>query len=360
MLLIRFCFNPVSLDEHGHAVEGGQAWRLVHPILEHLGDAEWSIGGVPHERAVNVYYAHRSTFTKVRRETAVFVSHGIADKGWRNTTGPYYRASFVSGPAWTVRLLDYKAQLHTVFEVGYPKLDPLYRARQERIRANPARPEVLWAPTHGGGGMNFAFSPTAPPSSNAKRSSWWQRTDILDLLATCDVDVVESPHPRHRADRQATFDEYLTCDVVIGDGGSSIYEAWALGIPVVFLDWITREGNTQDVSRGTMEHTIYADQIGRHAQNPAQLAGLLHEAATCGMTPAEADFIEPVLPAAYRGIGGRMHAETLLDLAAGVPAPRHQARVDFVTYTFAGRDSKVVRGSKSDRRLSRNPNWHVK
>lgn len=357
-MLIRFCFNEVSVDERGRPVVGGQADRLAAPIIEHLGDAEWSIGRQPVDGAVNVYFTHRSSFDKVRRETGVFISHGIADKKWRDATSAYYRATFVSGPAWTCRLLDHGAKPHAIFEVGYAKLDPLFTIRESRV-AN-RKPVVVWAPTHGGGGMQNRFSDTPPNTIYAARSSWWSRDDVMNLLDDPRIEVIECPHPRHRRDGRATFEELAVADVVIGDGGSTIYEAWALDIPVVFCDWLTRWGNTNGSSRGSMEEAIYERDIGWHVPDPERLVGTVLAAAEAGITQAEQAFMEPVLPRAYRGVSGRLHAETLLDLANGVHAPRHQPDVVFDTFKMSGRTISVARGTKQHATLSRSTKWVVK
>lgn len=358
MLPIRFCFNDVSVDSSGCSLPAGQASRLVEPIVEHLDDAEWSIGPQPVENAVNVYFSHRGVYHKVRREVGVFVSHGIADKRWRDTVTPYYRATFVSGPAWTIRLLEHGAQQHTIFEVGYAKLDPLYARRA--ARPLNGKPVAVWAPTHGGGGNAFAFAEEPPNTIYAARSSWWHRDQILGLLDDDRIETVECPHPRHRCDGRATFDEFVRADVVIADGGSTIYEAWALGIPVVFCDWATRWGHTNGSSRGSMEEAIYVQQIGRHAAEPDGLVDAVLAAADEGITQAELDYIEPILPRAYRGVSGRLHAETLLDLADKVPAPRHQPVVTFDTFVFAGRTVKAARGTRQHAAMSRNRNWSLK
>lgn len=199
-----------------------------------------------------------------------------------------------------------------------------------------------------------------PNNFNAERSSWWHRDEILGLLDDDRLEVIEQPHPRHRPDRQATFDEYMRADVVIGDGGSTVYEAWALNIPVVFPDWLTFFGCTAGNSVGTMEQTIYQNGIGRHAADPGQLLPLVLEAADTGITTPEFDFIEPILPHAFRGHSGRLHTETLIDLANDEPVPRHRADVEFDEFTHAGRHRRVARGTKEHTALSRNARWVLK
>ena len=47
-------------------------------------------------------------------------------------------------------------------------------------------------------------------------------------------DFEVSLHPRNRKDKRPTTYGILDCDYVISDFGTMVYEAWALGKPVIF------------------------------------------------------------------------------------------------------------------------------
>lgn len=302
--MITFAYNPTSWDDG--PIPGGMADRLVQPVLPHLRH-QALIESAPAPGAVNVYYTFRGLYGGVRPagELSVFASHGIADKGWRpgHKVADQFDIDLVSGPLYAEMAIATGMPAHRVFVVGYPKLDPLIG--RERSKSPDGRIRVLWAPTHGGGGEHDR-------RRSSGRSSWGSLASLAGDLDEAMFDVIVAPHPRHRQDRRATFDEYLEADVVIADGGSTMYEAWALGLPVVFPTWMTGAGHASAL---TLEADIYRRRVGRHAQIPGVLPDLLFEAAVEGITAAEEEFVEPILPAELRGCSGRLHAEVLDELA---------------------------------------------
>lgn len=327
MRQIVFAYNPTSWRD-GKPIPGGMADCLIHPILEALHPTDLrDCTNRPKPGAVNCYFTHRRTYglrAGPPREVSVFVSHGIADKVWRNARRMLGHFDYVavSGPAWSKRLTDGGYPPDRVLEVGYTKLDPIFQGRIP-TPARDGRVRVVWAPTHGGGGEGRAAGPPTG-SMLTGPSSWWHRNKVLELLAPSEFDVVIAPHPRHRPDKRATLTEYVGADVVIADGGSTIYEAWALGLPVVFPTWLTERGNLRREKPGspTFEAAIYRNRLGVHAIKPAELAELVAKAAVDGIGERERTFVEQVLPAAYRGSSGRRHAEALVDIAHNRP-PRH-------------------------------------
>lgn len=317
MKQIVFAYNPTSWRD-GKPIPGGMADRLIRPILEGLHPTDLrDCTNQPLPHKVNCYFTFRRTYGLSEGpvgETSVFISHGIADKVWRNTRKVIdFDYVFVSGPAWTERLRATRFPPERIREVGYTKLDPIFQGRIPQPERD-GRVRVVWAPTHGGGGEGRADIPR-PTATSA--SSWWHHDEILKLLPDTEFDVVIAPHPRHRPDRRATLEEYVGADVVIADGGSTIYEAWALDLPVVFPSWLTRVGNLrrERPATQTFEGHIYRTNLGHHAMRPRELPALVARAATDGISGREAAFIETIFPAAYRGCSGRLHARALKDIA---------------------------------------------
>lgn len=355
---VTFCYNPTSWADG--PIAGGMADCLVQPILPHL-QAGYEITDYPTPGNVNVFYAHRARYGKPPPRPggspSVFVSHGIADKNWRN--GSRVRGQFdwvfVSGPLWTARMHHTHFPAERTVEVGYAKLDPIFNGD---IAGTPTdgRIRVVWAPTHGGGGERARHATTSPGTPGSKTTTHWHRDTLLALLPPSEFDVIEAVHPRHRPDGRSTLTEYVGADVVIADGGSTIYEAWALDLPVVFADWLTATGNVTRFRQagGTLEAEIYRDRIGRHVDSPAQFAATVTAAATEGITGAEQDYVEPILPRRYRGISGRLHAEALDDIAARRPT-RHIGVPPTVTYRRLrdGIEVSVVAGSAQHRQFAR-------
>ena len=258
----------------------------VDPILKHLPDARKVREPVPGE--VNVRFFHF-----MRDKYGVFMSHGIADKNWRTPDKLYgFSHVCVSGPGWRDRYLQWGLHESRILMVGYPKLDVLWPA--------PEGEGVLWAPTHAG--------------THSYPSSYY---GIEATLPHLEFDVKVAPHPRNRPIKATTLGELSDSRVVIADCGSTVYEAWALGKPVVFPSWLV-ERKVMARWPGSYEAQIYSNRIGRHAKDEKDLNRLVKEAMDGGITKAEEQFIEKILPREFRGVSGRMAADVL----GGLPDPK--------------------------------------
>jgi hypothetical protein len=317
--VIVFCSNSTGWDERRRAlVPGGMIDAYIAPVLEHLPKGSYGVARQPTPGAVNAYLATRGRYMQGRREVGrvgVQLSHGIADKAYRQGSKASTFGWMTSpGPAYTRRFVQGGYPRERIREVGYPKLDPIF---QGKIPApdRDGRIRVVWAPTHGGGGERYIRGNRLAPGAGA--TSWWHRREVISLLDRYDLNVVEAPHPRHRPDRRATLAEYVGADVVIADGGSTIYEAMALGIPVVLPAWITARRNLERDGGRSLEGRIYRERIGYHADRPDQLPELARRAAAEGPTAEQEAFIAAVLPPELRGHGGKLHAEFLLELDGG-------------------------------------------
>jgi hypothetical protein len=319
--VIVFCSNSTGWDEATQAlVPGGQVDAYIRPILEHLDAGSYVVERQPRPGAVNVYLSTRGRykFTGGREigRAGVQISHGIADKNYRRGAKVMSYTHVTSpGPTHTRRFRTQGVPAHKIVECGYPKLDPIFQGKIPAPERD-GRIRVVWAPTHGGGSEEHTNGNPAAPGALA--TSWWDRGQVLDLLDDPErFDVVEAPHPRHRPDGKATLAEYVRADVVIADGGSTIYEAWALGIPVVFPTWLSGRrhlgANARDGGK-TLECRIYADRLGFHADTPDQLPLLVEEASVAGLGDAEQAFIDKVLPPEVRGRGGELHAALFREL----------------------------------------------
>lgn len=258
---------------------------LIDPVLEHLPGAVQSYEPIPD--ALNVRYFVVTT----DRQYDVFVSHGIADKRWRDYWSVQNFAHiFHSGPAWQAKYLSESAPPCKLHEVGYVKLDPIFQGRITRGDG----PRILWAPTHHRGW------PKDYPRVEA-------------AVAALPFDVGTSKHPSNAGPAQSTLQALVDADVVIADGGSTVYEAWALGKPVVFPTWIVMASRV--IRQQSFEESIYAAQIGYHCIDEDDFALQIERALTHGITEQEAAFVESIFPARLRGISGKAHADALLEIA---------------------------------------------
>ena len=233
----------------------------------------------------------------------IFYSHGIGDKDY--WTGPKiadFRFAMVPGPAWEQRMraTGYKGE---IFIVGYTKLDPLFNGDYKRQQRG--KPYVVWAPTHG---YN---------NKHKGRSSYPQCCDhIHEIPERFDKHLALHPTSKINLKQKndVTLQELLDADVVIADAGSTIYEAWALGKPVVFPDWLCKADVLARFRPGNLEYEIYSRGIGYHAKDMRHLVKLLDVAIAKGMQPAAQEFMERIFPTDLRGKAGATAAKVLQSL----------------------------------------------
>ena len=334
--MILLCANDTSWDrETDSLIPGGQGDRYLSPILRHLPE-DAAIVRQPRAGATCALTNHwGSYFRGADRvvKASVQLSHGIADKGYRSAwRAMHYDFTVYPGPALADRAIADGLPVSRVRILGYPKLDPIFNGEVESPWPDrDGRIRVLWAPTHGGGSERNRHGNRAAPGARA--TTWWHRDKLLSLLDPDRFLVMEAPHPRHSPGSQATLAQYVGADVVLADGGSTIYESWALGLPVVFADWLTRERNLTRAGGRLLEHDVYENRVGWHVDRPEDYAATVERAAREGITEAEKRFAEWVLPSDLRGHGGRLHAEFLLEVDSGAAGdhrrsggPRDHAR----------------------------------
>jgi len=230
----------------------------------------------------------------------IFMSHGIGDKDyWLASKIGGYKHVLVPGPAWKKRIEagKYRGEVHIV---GYTKLDPLFNGEYKKNEFD--KPFVVWAPTHG---YNH---------KHKGRSSYPQCMSLIKEIPDC-YKTAMALHPTSRMNKKnkhdVTMQELLDADVVIADAGSTLYEAWALGKPVIFPDWICKKDVLAHFSPGNLEYQIYDKQIGYHAKNMKHLIKLIDVAIAQGMQQAEIEFMEGIFPSNLRGKAGKMAASVL-------------------------------------------------
>ena len=250
----------------------------------------------------------------IQQPSDVVMSHGVADKNY------FFRGAedgerianslahvFVPGDWLRERLLNAKSlrlspdQVHAV---GWPRLDRLLK-QQAAYRSGPrqtAKPKVLWAPTH-----DYARR----GEDRVSTSSYPDLLPYLDYLNEhLDLDV--SLHPRNRKDKKPTEQKLIECDYVISDFGTMIYEAWALGKPVIFPSWIIGERIVQYLRQAAEAH-IFREKIGLHAQSPEEIVALATSGV--GLDSATTTFLDSYLAPAYRQDSSRRIAGLLKSLS---------------------------------------------
>lgn len=246
----------------------------------------------------------------------VLMSHGVADKNYigGRKRGDAFKFDylFVPGPAYKEKhirgfitidprdsSIGYRANgypAEKIFAVGWPKLDPIFNGEYKRTESDKLR--ILYAPTH-----NAIQAVSSFPAFN----------DYLDKFPT-DIEIINSPHPARKNDRMPTLQALVDADVVIADAGSTLYEAWMLGKPVIFPDWLVRDGVVKRFA-GSFEAQIYEQGLGYHARDFNHLLDLIAVALTDGVDGDVREFMEGVCPAEFNGRSGKVIADTLKELA---------------------------------------------
>ena len=294
--------------------------QLFNSITCHLPDHQVTrMHKKRDDEAVNI-----AVFVRGRRKgipkpmpADVFLSHGLADKRYmliRNpeTEKPFlnlFRDVLLPGEWLKRRLLshqDVDIPADRIHVIGWPRLDELLRKAADHVppERDPARPlRVLWAPSH-----DFRRY----GEDEVRLSSYPEFEPSFEKLAE-HAETRLSLHPRNRENKTPTNDDLLWADVVVSDFGTMVYEAWALGKPVIFPRWIIQDRLTRFLP-GSAEAFIFENDIGLHPGSYDELVDLVRVGPT--IEPDVKSFLDDYLDPSTYGRSGRMIAEKLIEIHA--------------------------------------------
>ena len=232
----------------------------------------------------------------VREKAHIFMSHGCADKNYREIVNCRYLHNFnlilVPGPWLKNKLINLGICESKIACVGWPKLDPLFGLIKNENQEKELK-TILWAPTHNNNNHH-----------TGSISSYPKLNDYMEILNSVKgIEIIISEHPQNREEKEPTLSKLINCDYVITDGGSTIYEAWALKKPVIFPDWIVKENIIKNV-KGSAEEYIYTNNIGYHANNNNELIYFLKSNLIIEKDVTE--FMEEYMPSKFNGISGKV------------------------------------------------------
>lgn len=304
---INFCYDNMSQhagEAYKYAIEA-----LSNPIMKHIPTGKTGYTNRPLIN-MNIRYFNSARIREQGKcpvgPNDIFFSHGIGDKNY--WTGPKikdFKYAFVPGPAWEKRMRN-TGYMGEIFVCGYTKLDPIINGEVKRNKHD--KPYVVWCPTHG---YN---------NKHKGRSSYPQCLHLIHEINP-EYETKLAMHPTskmHNNIKQTpTLQELIDADVVIADAGSTLYEAWILGKPVIFPDWICKKdvlGHFKG-DKDNFEYQIYSKNIGYHAKDMKHLNELIEVALNNGMKDEEKDFINNIYPEEIRGKAGKIAAEQLIELA---------------------------------------------
>ena len=275
-------------------------FSIMEPIRVRLPNSTVSNHPVP--GAVNIHFFNEASYRQEKVDNCagihVFMSHGMGDKKWRDGSKvKYFDYICVSGPKWVDKMIRQGIPEKKVLLTGFPKLDPLFQGKIKKS-SDSKKKTVVYAPTHVG-----SVSCTSYPAFTA----------FFDRFPE-DLNVLSCPHPYHRKAHEPIIQELADADVVISDGSSIIYEALALGLPVVFPDWLVKDAILERWP-DTFTAQIYREGIGYHAVNFDQLIRQVYHAIDKKMPDKDRAFIEGIFPKTLRGHSGEAAATALIELA---------------------------------------------
>ena len=251
----------------------------------------------------------------IRPKADVVMSHGVADKNYLwSSDGQGKRLAnqrqhlLVPGEWLRRRLLEspaIKLGEDRIHVVGWPRLDDLISQvppPARRLIGEP-KPRVLWAPTHNRRkrGETDRSTSSFPAFENYLRA--------LSRFAWIDVSV----HPRNRTDHTPTGASMPRADIVVADFGTTVYEAWALGKPVIFPRWLLADRIAEHMP-GSAESYVFAERIGYHPESFDEMVDMIR--ARPVITPDVTAFMDDYLAPQYFGRSGARVAEVLIEIAA--------------------------------------------
>ncbi len=304
--------NLVHTDSKNYA---GVQQQILGAITRHLppDDVSTSVGTLaPGSLNFSLF---------ILQPTDVLMSHGLADKNYflrKDTEGKHIsnrlKHLFVPGEWLKRRLLAWpglSVGAERIHVVGWPRLDALLAeqaAKPEAPRSPGTRPRVLWAPTH-----DYARR----GENNDSNSSYPELLEFVPMLEK-HVDLSISLHPRNRKNKKPTHDSLLDCDYVISDFGTIVYEAWALGKPVIFPHWLIGDRIKRHLGQSAEAH-IFHERIGLHADSAQQMIDWVMDGAD--IDARTSSFMDDYLAPAHAGSSGKRVAELLQTLSAPLKTP---------------------------------------
>jgi CDP-glycerol glycerophosphotransferase (TagB/SpsB family) len=273
---------------------------------------EWSYTSAP----LKISHGSVNVTFFIYRRAHIMMSHGVADKNYllrKDAAGGLeinkYRTLCVPGEWLKRRILQAEGvelDENQIKVVGWPRIDSLLAAQREQRKdfkrmvkkANPFRKiKVLWAPTHG--------QPSKEPLS-----SYPEFLPYEDRLKEI-FDYEASLHPNVRESKTPTFQKLLDADVVIADRGTLVYEAWALGKPVIFPSWIIKQANLK-AGIGSAEHHIFSEKLGLHAESFEELVGMIKKARAPDSRVNQ--FMEEYIPSSTHGKSYELIADAVKEI----------------------------------------------
>lgn len=249
----------------------------------------------------------------IDKEADVLMSHGAADKNymWRRAADATYlnhirrrKLLMVPGEFSVKRVLTSRLSSSGIgaVAVGWPRLDRLLQDQSAKLvdLKQQTIKRVLYAPTH-----DYHVQ-----INGLVMSSYPEFIPYLEKLKPI-FDVAISAHPRNRKDKSPTSDLLQWADVVISDHGTMVWEALALGKPVIFPSWLIGS-RMLEYKKNSAEWHLYEKKLAWHASSFDDMVSMIQDPGPMSVDTKK--FLDDyILPDSY-GRSGEMIANKLLSL----------------------------------------------
>ncbi len=281
--------------------------QLLEAIKNHLNEKNYKTSYIYENKCLN--------FTLfIRNKADVLMSHGVADKNYlwvkNMCENTYYVNNFktvlVPGQWMKKRMLKsdkIKLGPDQIIPVGWPRLDIL-RDLQKKVvkKLSNNKKTLLWAPTHDG----------KKRGPDEKSTSSYPDFEVYAKMLEKKYNMLYSLHPRNRRNKTPTMDNLLNADIVISDFGTMVYEAWALGKPVIFPRWILGDRIIEYLN-GSAEAYIFKNRIGYHPDSYEEMIEIINSGPIIDQKVH--DFMDEYLDNYRCGNSAKKIADTLMRLS---------------------------------------------
>jgi len=264
---------------------------LINPIIKHLN--EYEINEYVENDCVNVHFFSEPNYVNELTVGAksVFIPHTLGDKCWRSPRENKFDFTIASSELMKSILIKRQVVNDKIKVLGYPKTDMFFDDNYTKTKNTT--PRILWCPTH----------------TNSSASSLPHFLEYIKYIPD-KYEFISHFHPYDETENKPTTIDLLSADVIIADIGSMMFEAWAVGKPVILLDWIVKDKFLRSC-KDTLEGMVYLEKVGYHANNIDELLYYIDYALLNGINNEAIDFAEKVLPTNFRGNSGKLIAEFL-------------------------------------------------
>ena len=268
--------------------------RILLSIARHLPD--FTLQMRPHDGAFNVHLFREivDVTTNTRRQHPdMYISHGWNQKpigNWFDQTNAFSHIG-VPGPMVRDFLLEKGIPESKIHIVGHPGMDTVLNGMVPK-EIHTEKPILVVA-----------------LSLSSYIGQWQDISECFPADIKRDFMIVNIPHPV--LGWRLARDVLQQASVCISDWSGTIFEAWSLGVPVVFPSWMKTKVIT---APGSPIQVIYENQIGYHCQSEEKLEETIRQASAEGITQEENKFLDGYFPPELRGRSGDEAAKQIMTI----------------------------------------------